>query len=335
MQYINFFNKNGQAASDRQDDREIFDAYSKTVVNVAMIAAKGVVHIKIKRGKSEPQRRPLPGEISTGSGFFISSDGFLITNHHVIAKAGEIIITTPDGTLNNAEIKGFDPATDIAVLKVKGKNFSPLTFGNSDKLHVGQLVVATGNPYGFQHTVTAGVVSALGRTIRSQSGRLIDDVIQTDAALNPGSSGGPLLDSSGKVIGVNTAIIRQAQGICFAVSGNLAQFIAGKLITHGKVRRGFLGIAGQTVQLPKKFVSFHNLKKNSAINISEIITSSKSENSELMTGDLLVGFNNLPLGSIDELHKMLDENTIGKRLSLTVIRKGTKINITAVPAEFD
>lgn len=315
-------------------DGALLDSYSKTVVNVAKLASRSVVNIKTRRkGQAQPNLSPDQQPFNTGSGFVVSSDGFIVTNNHVIDNADEIVVTLPNGKEVVPEVKGTDKATDLAVLKVFSQECHPLVFGNSDAVQAGQIAIAIGNPLGFQYTVTAGVVSALGRTLRSQSGRLIDDVIQTDAALNPGNSGGPLMDSSGKVIGVNTAIIKQAQGICFAVSSNLAEYITSKIITEGKVKRAFLGIVGQTIRLSPRIVNFNKLEKPSGVYVSEIEKNGQTYNSEIFTGDIIVGFNEKPVSSIDDLHKLLNESTIGQRLTLDVLRQGRKNTINIIPGE--
>ncbi|MFQ5446231.1 MAG: S1C family serine protease, partial [Saprospiraceae bacterium] len=269
----------------------------------------------------------------TGSGFVISSDGFVVTNSHVVSNATKIDVTLQDGRTFTGQLTGDDPATDIAILQIDGDNLRPAQFSNSDELQVGQLAVAIGNPYGFQYSVTAGVVSALGRTLRSESGRLIDDVIQTDAALNPGNSGGPLVNSQGQVIGVNTAVILHAQGLCFAVSSNLAQYVAGKLIMDGKVRRAYIGIAGQTVPLNPRSVSYHQLPTTSGVLIQSVEPDSPAYNSELHTGDIIVGLNEKPIHSIDDLHKLLNQYTIGKKTSITILRQGKKEDVWVIPGE--
>jgi S1-C subfamily serine protease len=322
----------------KNDDSDLLDAYSKTVIDVVKKASNAVVHISVKRSghpQKQNQQNQKTDPLATGSGFLISSDGYVVTNHHVIENAVEILVTTHEGIENKAELIGHDAATDLAVLKIFNGRFHPVSFADSDKLQAGQLAIAIGNPFGFQHTVTAGVVSALGRTLRTQSGRLIDDVIQTDAALNPGNSGGPLMDSSGRVIGVNTAVIRMAQGLCFAVSSNLAQFITSKIITEGKVKRAFLGIVGQTINLTARMVSYNKLEKPTGVYVTEIVSTGKSYNSELFAGDIIIGFNDKPVGSIDDLHKLLDEKTIGLRLQMTVLRGGIATNITVIPAEMN
>ena len=269
----------------------------------------------------------------TGSGFIISSDGYIVTNCHVVSGSKRIEVNLQDGRHFFARLVGLDPATDIAVLQISAERLATVSFGDSDRLQVGQLAVAIGNPYGFQYSLTAGVVSALGRTLRSESGRLIDDVIQTDAALNPGNSGGPLVDSHGRVIGVNTAVILPAQGLCFAVASNLAKFVVGKLILDGKVRRGYIGIAGQTVQLNIKYVQYHGLDIRSGVLVQQIEPDGPAINTGLQLNDLIIAFNQKQVASIDDLHKVLDDTAIGKSCELTVLRSGRKERLKVVPAE--
>ncbi len=325
---------NGQANYNTQQDHQLLDAYSNTIVHVAKTTARSVVNIRVKKDQQQkPNPRQQQQPFGMGSGFFISSDGYLVTNNHVINQAREILVTMPGGKEVVATVKGADPATDLAVLKIDASDCHPLTFGNSNQLQVGQIAIAVGNPLGFQQTVTAGVVSALGRTLRSQSGRLIDDVIQTDAALNPGNSGGPLMDSSGKVIGVNTAIIKEAQGICFAVSAELARFITGKLIAAGRIRRAYLGIVGQTIRLNPQIISNHKLNKHTAVHVAEINANGKSFNNELFAGDIIIELNGQPIATIDDLHKTLDEKTIGQQLPMVVLRKGIIRKFAVIPLE--
>ena len=317
-----------------RQDQIALDTYSNTIVRVAKATARSVVNIRVQKDhQQKPKPRNPQQPFGVGSGFIISSEGYVLTNNHVINQAKKILVTMPNGKEVTAEVKGTDPATDLAVLKIPGEDCFALSFSNSDQLQVGQIAIAVGNPLGFQQTVTAGVVSALGRTLRSQSGRLIDDVIQTDAALNPGNSGGPLMDSSGKVIGVNTAIIKEAQGICFAVSSNLAQFITNKLITEGRIRRAYLGIVGQTIRIAPQIATTHKLKKNTAVHITEIDANGKAFNNELFAGDIIIELNNQPITSIDDLHKALDEETIGRQLPMVVIRKGVVKSFMVIPAE--
>jgi S1-C subfamily serine protease len=256
-----------------------------------------------------------------------------VTNSHVAGGAENIEVALQDGREFHAKLVGDDPATDLAVLQINGDNLRSVRFSDSDNLRVGQLAVAIGNPFGFQYSVTAGVVSALGRTLRSESGRLIDDVIQTDAALNPGNSGGPLVDSSGRVIGVNTAVILPAQGLCFAVASNLAQYVVGKLIMTGKVRRAYIGIAGQNVPLNPRTVNYHQLALKSGVLVQNVEPDGPANNSALEAGDIIIAFENKAVHSIDDLHKSLDENAIGRQLELTVLRRGKKEQVMVTPAE--
>lgn len=314
-------------------DLALLDAYSRTVVQVARKVSDAVVHIKVRKpgGRGRPRNPNQP--YGSGSGFIISSDGFVVTNNHVVSGAERIEVDLQDGRQFVANLIGKDPATDIAVLQINGDKMATVNFANSEQLQVGQLAIAIGNPYGFQYSLTAGVVSALGRTLRSESGRLIDDVIQTDAALNPGNSGGPLVDSAGNVIGVNTAVILPAQGLCFAVASNLAQFVVGKLIMNGKVRRGYLGIAGQLARLQNPLVQHLNLRVQSGVLIQNVEADGPAYNAELRQGDVIIGFNDKPVSSIDDLHKLLDETTIGQVSELEVLRDRKVHRAKVVPAE--
>ncbi len=321
---------------EEQDDY-LLDAYSQTVTGVAGRVSAAVVHLKVQKPQPQNRRRqPTPPDGQgggTGSGFIISSDGFVVTNSHVVNGASQIEASLPDGRTFQASVVGDDPATDIAVVKIDGSNLASIAFGESDRLRVGQIAIAIGNPFGFQYSLTAGVVSALGRTLRSQNGRLIDDVIQTDAALNPGNSGGPLVDSFGNVIGVNTAVILPAQGLCFAVASNLAKFVVGKLILEGRVRRGYIGIAAQTVPLPPKWIQTLELPTKGGIQIQSVETDGPANNSGLAAGDVIVQFEGKPIDSIDDLHKVLDETTIGRKINLWVLRDGSLKNVTVTPGE--
>jgi S1-C subfamily serine protease len=270
---------------------------------------------------------------ASGSGFIISSDGFIVTNHHVIEGATEIKVSLADGRIIAGDLKGADPSTDIAVLKIYETGLKSLSFADSDALQPGQIAIAIGNPLGLQHSVTAGVVSALGRTLRANNGRMIDDVIQTDAALNPGNSGGPLVNSLGQVIGVNTATIMSAQGLCFAVSSNLAAYVAGKLIMEGKVKRAYIGIAGQLVNLSERMIAANRLDKKTGVYVFEIVPDQPVYNNELRLGDIIVAFNEHPVGSVDDLHKQLNEKQIGNPSHLTVLRSGRRTEVKVIPAE--
>jgi S1-C subfamily serine protease len=314
-------------------DLDLLDAYSKTITSVVGSVAEAVVHIEVSKNVIDRRTRQKVQQQGSGSGFIISSDGFIVTNHHVIENASHIKVSLADGRQAIADLKGSDPSTDIAVLKIYEDRLKALSFANSDQLQTGQIAIAIGNPLGLQHTVTAGVVSALGRTLRASDGRLIDDIIQTDASLNPGNSGGPLVNSLGQVIGVNTAMIPTAHGICFAVSSNLAAYVTGKLIMHGKVKRAYLGLAGQLVNLTERMIAANRLERRTGVYISEIEADIPVYNSELRRGDIIVGFNSRPIASIDDLHKQLNEQTIGQRIELQVLRGGHKTAITVIPGE--
>ena len=311
-------------------DTQLLDAYSETVSNVYRSLSSSVVHIR-NVGMTDKSRNGGNKAESTGSGFIISSDGYLISNHHVAEKATELYVTLDDGTIHKAELKGSDPSTDIAVLKIDGRNFKALPFADSDTLKPGQIAIAIGNPYGLQQTVTAGVVSAVGRSLRAGNGRLIDDVIQTDAALNPGNSGGPLLNSSGAVIGVNTAIISAAQGICFAVSSNLAGSIAGQIIIKGKVTRALIGVAGQTVTLTPRMREYNHLKNKTGVFVFEVTKINALNHRKIQYGDIIVGFNGKEVESIDGLFKHLTEETIGVPAQISVLRQGKLVREMIIP----
>ncbi|HND88861.1 MAG TPA: trypsin-like peptidase domain-containing protein [Saprospiraceae bacterium] len=319
-------------------DYPLLDAYSQTVVRVAQQVSKAVVHLKVS--KKRAAQRPQQPNDGTGSGFIISTDGFVVTNSHVVNGAERIEANLPDGRSFTAQVVGDDPATDIAVVKIDADNLATASFGPSDRLQVGQIAIALGNPFGFQYSLTAGVVSALGRTLRTQTGRLIDDVIQTDAALNPGNSGGPLVNSQGQVIGVNTAVILPAQGLCFAVASNLAQYVVGKLILQGRVRRGYLGISAQAIPLPPKMADLlrgaspsRNWEAAGGILIQQAEQDGPAHAADLRAGDILVQFEGKPMNSIDDLHRLLDEHSIGRPTQLWVLRDGSLKSLSVVPKE--
>jgi S1-C subfamily serine protease len=318
---------------DHIADAGLLDAYSKTITGVVGEIAQSVVHIQVQKKLTERRTGTERVQQGSGSGFVISSDGYIVTNNHVIEDAIDIKVNFSDSRIEKAELKGTDPSTDIAVIKIYGSGQKALSFANSDSLKVGQIAIAIGNPLGLQHSVTAGVVSALGRTLRATNGRLIDDVIQTDAALNPGNSGGPLVNSSGQVIGINTAVIPSAQGLCFAVSSNLTAYVAGKLIIEGRVKRAQLGIAGQLVNLTERMIAANKLSVKTGVYVFEIVPDSPARNREIKIGDIIVEFNNRPVGSVDDLHKLLNESIIGINTEIGVLRGGRKTIIHAIPVE--
>jgi S1-C subfamily serine protease len=305
----------------------LLDAYSRAVVSAAESVGASTVKIETRRR----DRRGQAG--SNGSGFIISSDGLLLTNSHVVHGADSIEVGLADGRRPDAVLIGEDPETDLAVLRVYAPNLLPVRLGDSTKLRVGQLAIAIGNPLGFQASVTAGVISALGRSLRAQSGRLMDDIIQTDAALNPGNSGGPLVNSRGEVIGVNTAMILPAQGICFAIAINTAKWVTGLLVRDGRVRRSYLGLAGQNVDLPRRLVRLHQLEQTSGVLIASLEPDGPAREAGLREGDILVGFDGRPVSGIDELHKLLTADRINQPRPVAVLRAGEKRFFTVVPGE--
>jgi S1-C subfamily serine protease len=316
-------------------DGHLLDAYSRAVTGAAEAVSPSVAKIDIiqrsgvRRGPYRSQNEPH----GSGSGFLFTPDGFILTNSHVVHQALKLNVSLPDGRQFPAELVGDDPHTDLAVIRINGSNLIPGKLGDSQDVKVGQLAIAIGNPYGFQCTVTAGVISALGRSLRSQSGRLIDNVIQTDAALNPGNSGGPLVNSAGEVIGVNTAVILPAQGICFAIAVNTAKFVAGQLIRDGKIRRSYIGVAGQNVPLHRRIVRFHHLEREYGILVVSIEKNSPAEKAGLREGDVIVNYGNSCVSGIDDLHRILTDSQVGVRSGLTIIRGTEKITLEIVPQE--
>ena len=317
-------------------DDDMMDAYSRTVIAAAERASPSVVYVEVEQPVSNrrPNLRRLPQERrGSGSGFIFTPDGFILTNSHVVHRAKKTEVTVSDGHKYQADLIGDDPDTDLAVMRIHAPNLVPAQLGDAQKIRVGQLVIAIGNPYGFQYSVTAGVVSALGRSLRAQSGRLMDAVIQTDAALNPGNSGGPLVNSRGEVIGVNTAMILPAQGICFATSIDTAKFVASRLIRDGKVSRSYIGLAGQNVPLPRRIVRFYHLAVESGILVVSFENNSPARRGGLREGDIIVGFDDRPVPGIDDLHKLMTEERIGRKCTLLVIRGTDKLTISVIPEE--
>jgi len=304
------------------------DSYSQLIIDAVEKAKTAVVKIdtfKMKGDKTEPR--------GSGSGFLFSSDGYLFTNSHVVHDADRIKVTLYDGSVNEATIIGEDPDFDLAVVKTSAYGYIPAVLGDSSQIKIGQLVVAIGNPYGFQHTVTAGVVSALGRSLRSQSGRLMDNIIQTDAALNPGNSGGPLINSDGEVIGVNTATILGAQGLCFSIGINTAKDIAIQLIQEGKVRRAFIGIRTQEINTITKLFHHHNLKNEKALFVISVEPNSPASRAGLKDGDFIVSFAGKTINSQDELFQLLTAEIIGQTHKITVIHNQQLLDLYVTPIE--
>ena len=327
-----------QYAVEKVNDEGLFDAYSRAVIEAAERVSPSVVYIQVTgRPSGRQRRRQGPNEVTgTGSGFVFTPDGFILTNSHVVHDATKIDVTLMDGRQFQAQLIGDDPDTDLAVIRITAPNLVPAQLGDSQSIRVGPLVIAIGNPFGFQYSVTAGVVSALGRSLRAQSGRLMDGVIQTDAALNPGNSGGPLVNSRGEVIGVNTAMILPAQGICFATSIDTAKFVAGRLIRDGKISRSYIGVAGQNVPVPRRIVRFYQLPIETGVLVVSFETNgekSAAKEAGLQAGDLLVEFDGFPIRGIDDLHRLLTDERIGKHVPVTVIRGVQKLTLELVPKE--
>ena len=318
-------------------DSTLLDAYSQAVVGAAERISPSVVKIDVAQAmtsRSGESREAQGG----GSGFVFAPDGLILTNSHVVHAATRIQVSFADGRRFPARTIGDDPSTDLAVVRVDVPNndapslvAAPL--GDSRKLRVGQLAIAIGNPYGFQYTVTAGVVSALGRSLRSYSGRMIDDVIQTDASLNPGNSGGPLVTSDGHVIGVNTATIMGAQGLCFAIGINTAKFVAGRLLQDGRIRRSYIGVEAQTVPLHRRLVRFYNLPQETGVVVISVTSGSPAQRAGLREGDVIVALEGKPVAGVDDLHRLLTDVRLGVSNSLTVLRWTEKLELKVVPAE--
>jgi S1-C subfamily serine protease len=324
-----------EPAATSAADTELLDTYSRAVIRAAEKISPSVVNVEVKHrikprlgSKREPTEQP-----GSGSGFLFTPDGFILTNSHVVHNATSVHVILSDGGRYAAEVIGDDPGTDLAVIRIAAPNCPAVTLGDSQAIKVGQLAIALGNPYGFQCTVTAGVVSALGRSLRSQSGRLIDNVIQTDAALNPGNSGGPLVNSAGEVIGVNTAIIQPAQGICFAIAVSTAKYVAGRLIKDGKIRRGYIGIAGQNVQIHRRIVRYYNLPAERGVMVISTEENSPARKAEIIMGDIIIAFDNQIVQDFDDLQRMLTENEIGVGRPITVIRRTEKIDFEVAAIE--
>jgi len=337
-------------------DLELLDAYSRAVTSAVAAVAPSVVNVEVEPREGTKGRRAAG---ATGSGFVFAADGLILTNSHVVAdgapstpgsggsrragpstpgpgaalRAGRISVTLIDGRRLTADLVGNDPDTDLAVLRVTAREIVAARLGDSSALIPGQLVVAIGNPFGFQHTVTAGVVSALGRSLRAQNGRLIENLIQTDAALNPGNSGGPLVTSSGAVVGINTAVIMGGQGLAFAVPVNTARLIISALLRDGRVRRAFLGVAGQTVPIPRRLVREYSLVVELGVFVTSVTPGSPADEAGVQDGDVLIDFGGLPIDGLDDLLRLLTADRIGQSMPLRLLRRGEPRRIVIVPAE--
>ena len=317
-------------AKDQTADRELdlLDAYSRAVVTVVEAAGPAVVSIFVGNN-----RRQSPEQAGAGSGVVIAPDGYILTNDHVVQGSKDLRVKLTDGTDLSATRIGTDPATDLAVIRANATFLSSSTLGNSDQLRPGQLVIAMGNPFGFQSTVSTGVVSALGRTLRSTKGRLIENIIQHTAPLNPGNSGGPLLDSTGQVVGINTAIIAMAQGIGFAIPAQTARWVVSQLLTHGRVRRGYIGIGARQRPLSRRLIRFHNLFNTFAVEVLSVEPQSPAGVAGLRVGDLIVAIHDSHVQSVDDLHRFLSNWLIGRSVDMDIIRAKERKVISVVPQE--
>jgi S1-C subfamily serine protease len=313
-----------QSRGEKYRDEQLLDSYSRTIAAVVNRVAPTVVNIRVLNGERGP---------GGGSGFIIARDGFILTNSHVVHGARELEVTLHDSRVFPARLVGTDPETDLAVIRIDAPDIQHARLADSSKIRVGQIAVAVGSPYGFQQTVTAGIVSALGRSMRAESGRLMDEIIQTDAALNPGNSGGPLLNSAGEVIGVNTAVILPAQGICFAIASNTAHFVTGWLMKEGHIRRSSIGVAGQNVPLHPRVVWFHKLPNDRGVLVMEVEPGSPAAVTGLQKGDTIVGFKGQPIATVDDLHKNLVASEIGVPSPLMFLRGTEKLFRMVVPWE--
>jgi S1-C subfamily serine protease len=315
-------------ATGPHDDAELLDAYSSAVSAAVTRVRPAVAHIRVERKGSRGRRQD-----GAGSGFAITPDGYLVTNSHVAAEAAALEATLPDGRVLTAELVGDDPDSDLAVVKIGADSLAYALLADSSRLRVGQVAIAIGSPYGFQHTVTAGIISALGRSMRGATGRLLDNIIQTDAALNPGNSGGPLVDSRGAVIGVNTAVILPAQGICFAIASNTAEGVAIALIRDGRVRRAYLGVSAQDIQLPRRIIRHFELAQETGARVETVEPASPAAAAGLQTGDIIIGFDDAAVTGVDDLQRMLTGGRIGDGIALNILRRVQRLTLKVTPRE--
>lgn len=318
-----------EVREDDKTDVDLLDAYSRAVITVVDAVGPAVVSVSvnIRSGGNESD------QVGSGSGVVIAPDGYILTNDHVVHKATQLSVTLTNGTTLPATRVGVDPATDLAVIRADGSGLPYATIGESGSLRVGQLIIAIGNPFGFQSTVSTGVVSALGRALRSRQGRLIENIIQHTAPLNPGNSGGPLVDSRGRIVGINTAIIIMAQGIGFSIPSNTAKWVVSQLLTYGRVRRGFLGITAQQRPLGRRLVIFHNLKSDFAVEVVSIIPDGPAARSGIMKGDLIVAINGQETTSVDHIHRFLGDWPVGKSVTMTIIRSQERLEKEVIPSD--
>jgi S1-C subfamily serine protease len=305
-------------------DAHLLDAYSEAVASAVERVAPAVAHVAVRHRKARN---------GSGSGFLITPDGYLVTNSHVASGAEALEVNLPDGRVADARIVGDDPDSDLAVLKVQASDLAWIRLGDSSRVRVGQVAIAIGSPLGFHHTVTAGIVSALGRSMRAQTGRLLDNVLQTDASLNPGNSGGPLVDARGEVIGVNTAVIVGAQGICFAIASSTAERVAIALIREGRVRRARLGVGGQTLALPRRIVRHFDLPAESGVRIESVEAGSPAAVAGLERGDVIVGIDGTPVPDIDTLQRLLGADVIARSIEVLIVRRDRTIRLSVTPHE--
>ncbi len=316
-------------AEARIGDSRLLDAYSAAVSGAVARTSPVVAHIRVERAAA---RRGTPRE-GSGSGFIITPDGYVVTNSHVAGGASALEVTLPDGRTAAGELVGDDPDSDLAVIKIGAPGLNYGRFADFSRVRVGQIAIAIGSPYGFQHTVTAGIVSALGRSMRGQTGRLLDNIIQTDAALNPGNSGGPLVDSAGDIIGVNTAVILPAQGICFAIAANTAERVVIALIREGRVRRAHLGVGGQDTPIARRIVRHFGLAHESGVRVSAVESGSPAATAGVKIGDIIVAFGDAPVTGIDDLHRLLTDGRIGDGVEIGVLRRDQRLSLRVVPQE--
>jgi S1-C subfamily serine protease len=332
------YSHRSSAPENATADSSLLDAYSQAVTGAVERISPSVVHIEVHQAAGRTRSGEPRERQGGGSGFVFTPDGLILTNSHVVHDAVRIAVTTADGRHMAASLIGEDPASDLAVIRVDEPHFEEPSLvaaelGDSQKVRVGQVAIAIGAPYGFQSTVTAGVVSALGRSLRSYSGRLIDDVIQTDAALNPGNSGGPLVDSGGRVVGVNTATILPAQGICFAIGINTAKFVASRLLRDGRIRRSYIGVSAQTAPIHRRLVRFYDLPKEGGALVLSLEDNSPAKRAGLRDGDIIVALEGQPVAGVDDLHRLLTDVRVGVSSSLTVLRWTEKLELHIVPEE--